>query len=129
MYDVVNDVARYGEFLPWCDHAQVEVETETSMLATVDLSAKGMRQSFTTRNTLDRPNSIKMARESGVLTSLQGEWRFKALGADGCKVSLDLQFDMPRSLSLVGGAMMFDRAADKMVEVFCQRADELYGNR
>lgn len=127
MFDIVNDVRRYGEFLPWCESAEVESESETAMRARVDLVAKGMRQSFTTSNILDRPNSIKMSRESGVLTSLQGEWQFKALGSDGCKVSLHLEFDMPRSLAMVGGAMMFDRAADKMVEVFCQRADSIYG--
>ena len=98
------------------------------MVATVDLKAKGVRQSFTTKNTLDRPHCIKMSRESGILTSLQGEWQFKALGEDGCKISLDLSFDMPRSLSLVGGTRLFDQAADKMVEVFCARADQLHGS-
>lgn len=127
MFDIVNDVGRYGEFLPWCQSAEVTSQSESEMVATVNLSAKGMRQSFTTRNTLNRPHSIRMSRVAGVLTSLQGEWQFKSLGDDGSKISLHLVFDMPRSLSLVGGTMMFDRAADKMVEVFCQRAEQLYG--
>ncbi len=127
MYNIVNDVARYAEFLPWCEGSKVESESETEMVARVDLAATGMRQSFTTRNVLDKPNSIKMTREAGVLTSLQGEWQFKSLGEDGCEISLDLSFDMPRTLALVGGAKLFDQAADKMVEVFCRRADELYG--
>ena len=127
MFDIVNNVARYQEFLPWCESSEILSDSDSEMIASVDLKAKGMRQSFTTRNTLDRPNSIKMSRESGILTSLQGEWQFKALGEDGCKISLDLSFDMPRSLSLVGGTKLFDQAADKMVEVFCARADQLYG--
>ena len=127
MFDIVNDVGKYGEFLPWCQSAEVKSESESEMIATVNLMASGLRQSFTTRNTLHRPHSIKMSRVAGVLTSLQGEWQFKSLGEDGSKISLQLVFDMPRSLSLVGGTMMFDRAADKMVEVFCQRAEQLYG--
>lgn len=127
MFDIVNDVARYGEFLPWCEGSEVESESETEMVARVDLAAKGMRQSFTTRNTLQRPHSIKLSREAGVLTSLRGEWQFKQLGEDGCKISLNLSFDMPRSIAMVGGGLLFDQAADKMVEVFCRRADELHG--
>ena len=128
MFDIVNDVARYDEFLPWCSGSEVMRESEQEMLARVDLNATGVRQSFTTRNALQRPNSIRMSREAGVLTSLQGEWQFKALGEDGCKISLDLSFDMPRSIALMGGAMLFDQAADKMVEVFCRRAEKLYGH-
>lgn len=128
MFDIVNDVARYQDFLPWCERSTVISESDDSMVAKVELKAKGMSQSFTTRNTLERPSSIKMNREEGILSSLQGEWRFAALGEDGCKISLDLAFDMPRSLTLVGGTRLFDQAADKMVEVFCARADQLYGN-
>ena len=127
MFDIVNDVERYGSFLPWCERGIVLSQTDEQMTACVELKASGVKQSFTTRNSLDRPNSIKMSRESGVLTSLQGEWRFLALGEDGCKISLDLSFDMPRSLALIGGARLFDNAADKMVEVFCDRAAILYG--
>ena len=53
--------------------------------------------------------------------------QFRALGEDGCKVSLDLRFDMPRAIAMVGGALLFDQAADRMVEVFCLRAEQLHG--
>jgi ribosome-associated toxin RatA of RatAB toxin-antitoxin module len=58
---------------------------------------------------------------------VHGEWAFKALGDEGCKVSLDLNFDMPRAMAVMGAGRVFDNAADKMVEVFCVRAAELYG--
>ena len=127
MFDIVNDVARYREFLPWCEGSEVKSHSLDEMIARVDLKASGMRQSFTTRNRLNRPNSIMMSREAGILTSLQGEWQFRALGEDGCKVSLDLRFDMPRAIAMVGGALLFDQAADRMVEVFCLRAEQLHG--
>lgn len=127
MFDIVNDVERYGEFLPWCERGQILSQTAVEMVAAVELKASGMKQAFTTRNRLDRPNSIKMSRESGVLTSLSGEWIFTALGDDGCKLALELEFDMPMSIAMIGGAKMFDNAADKMVEVFCDRAVQLYG--
>jgi ribosome-associated toxin RatA of RatAB toxin-antitoxin module len=127
MFEVVNDVARYGEYLPWCESGRVLSESEFEMIAAIQMRATGIRQSFTTRNELTPPWQIKMNQVEGMFSSLSGEWNFKALGDDGCKVSLDLSFDMPRTLSLMGAGAMFDSTADKMVEVFCRRAAELYG--
>ncbi|MFT7091888.1 MAG: ribosome-associated toxin RatA of RatAB toxin-antitoxin module [Candidatus Azotimanducaceae bacterium] len=128
MFDVVNNVARYSEYLPWCDSSRIISESEFEMVASISLKATGIRQSFTTRNTLDQPNRISMAHMEGLFSSLHGEWYFKALGEDGCRVSLDLNFDVPRTLAAVGAGRVFDHAADKMVDVFCVRASELYGS-
>ena len=127
MFDVVNDVSRYGDYLPWCERGQVLSESESEMIAAIEMKATGIRQSFTTRNELTPPWQIKMNQVEGMFSSLRGEWNFKALGDDGCKVTLDLDFDMPRTLSLMGAGIMFDSAADRMVEVFCTRASQLYG--
>jgi len=127
MFDVVNDVARYSEYLPWCDTSRIISETEFQMVASISLKATGIRQSFTTRNVLDQPSRISMSHIEGLFSSLHGEWYFKALGEDGCRVSLDLNFDMPRTLAAVGAGRVFDNAADRMVDVFCVRASELYG--
>lgn len=127
MFDVVNDVARYSDYLPWCESSRVVSESEIEMLASIQMKATGIRQSFTTRNSLDRPNKISMSHVEGLFSSLHGEWNFKALGDEGCKVSLDLSFDMPRTLAVMGAGLAFDNAADKMVEVFCVRAAQLYG--
>tara|TARA_R110002073_G_scaffold258283_1_gene421258 strand:+ start:2740 stop:3171 length:432 start_codon:yes stop_codon:yes gene_type:complete len=127
MFDVVNDVARYSDYLPWCESSRVVSESEIEMLASIQMKATGIRQSFTTRNSLDRPNKISMSHVEGLFSSLHGEWTFKALGDEGCKVSLDLSFDMPRTLAVMGAGLAFDNAADKMVEVFCVRAAQLYG--
>lgn len=127
MFDIVNDVARYGEYLPWCESGLVVSETDCEMVATIQMKAPGIRQSFTTRNVLDEPNQIRMKQIEGMFSSLQGEWNFKALGEDGSKVSLDMTFDMSRTLAMMGAGVMFDSAADKMVEVFCNRAAQLYG--
>jgi ribosome-associated toxin RatA of RatAB toxin-antitoxin module len=127
MFDIVNDVARYNEYLPWCESSRVISQFDDEMLASIQMKATGIRQSFTTRNFLARPSQIKMSHVEGMFLTLQGEWNFKALGDDGCKVSLDMFFDMPRTLSMMGAGIMFDNAADKMVEVFCNRAAELHG--
>ena len=127
MFDVVNDVARYSDFLPWCESSRVIRQSEVQMVASIEMKAPGIRQSFTTKNALDRPNKISMSHVEGLFSSLHGEWAFKALGDEGCKVSLDLNFDMPRAMAVMGAGRVFDNAADKMVEVFCIRAAELYG--
>lgn len=126
MFAIVNDVRRYSDFLPWCSSSQVLSESPVEMVATIEMSANGMQRSFTTRNTLEPPNSIKMKQQQGVFTSLNGEWLFAALGDDGCKVSLDLNFDMPKAMMMMGVGRVFDKAADRMVEVFCQRATQIY---
>ena len=126
MFDVVNNVARYSEYLPWCDSSRVISETDLEMVACISLKATGIRQSFTTRNVLAAPNRISMSHVDGLFSSLHGEWYFKALGEDGCRVSLDLNFDMPRTLAAVGAGRVFDNAADRMVDVFCVRANALY---
>ncbi|MEM8766610.1 MAG: type II toxin-antitoxin system RatA family toxin [Pseudomonadota bacterium] len=126
VFAIVNDVLRYPEFLPWCSDASVLEESPTEMLATLSLSAKGMTQSFTTRNRLTPHERIEMVLVSGPFRELSGGWTFTRLGADeGCRVALDLEFQLSGMKALLGAA--FNRAADQMVDAFCTRANELLG--
>ncbi len=125
MFDVVNDVNRYPEFLPWCESAQIQHQDEHEMLATLTLAKSGMRQSFTTRNKLQRPNSIHLVLVSGPFSTLDGVWQFAALGDDGCRVSMRLQFDIGSRLLRASLSPVFSHIADTMVEAFCDRADAL----
>ena len=87
MYDLVTDVASYPEFLPWCGGAFVEPLDADSVRATVVIDFKGIRQSFTTRNTHQPPEQVQMELVDGPFSNLHGRWRFNTL-ADGkaCKV-------------------------------------------
>lgn len=127
IFDVVNDIASYPAFLPWCTESRVLEESETSMTAQLTIARSGIRQSFTTRNILSKPEKISLALVDGPFKSLQGNWAFRQLGADGCKVEMNLSFEVD---SRVAGALLgtvFEKAADTLVDAFCQRAQALYG--
>jgi ribosome-associated toxin RatA of RatAB toxin-antitoxin module len=79
LYDLVNDVARYPEFLPWCSAAEVLESSPEFMRASVGVAKGGLSQHFVTRNTLVPGQSIEMNLEEGPFTQLHGIWVFKAL--------------------------------------------------
>ena len=126
MFAVVNDVPRYPEFLPWCKGSEVLSESSDVMIARLTLAKSGLQQDFTTRNELHHPNMIKMDLVNGPFSSLSGEWKFHALGEDGCRASMHLEFDFSGLLFNMTLAKVFESAADKMVDAFCERADKIY---
>jgi len=127
MYTLVNKVEDYPQFVPWCVASKVLSKTETEVLAALDLSAKGIHKSFTTRNTLSKNKCIKLTLVDGPFKHLEGVWHFEALpdGA-GCQIRLDLEFELSKEwFSHLFGAL-FTQVANKLVNTFCERADEVY---
>jgi ribosome-associated toxin RatA of RatAB toxin-antitoxin module len=128
VFAIVNDVPRYPEFLPWCSAATVLEESSEEVVAALSLSASGISETFTTRNRLTPFERIDMVLVSGPFRELSGGWTFTRLGGDaGCRVELDLNFQLSGVKSLLGG--VFSRAADQMVDAFCARASELLSER
>lgn len=126
MFELVNDVEAYPKRFTWCEGADVESHDEHSLVARLDLAFAGLRHSFSTHNTLYRPDRIEMRLVGGPLRSLDGTWTFEALGERGCKVSLDLRFDFRQRL--LGSALRlgFRSMADRMVNDFCAEAALAY---
>lgn len=127
LFRLVDDVAHYQDFLPWCEKSEEVKRDEVSVVGKLHVLAKGMRQSFTTRNTLSPHDGIDMQLVDGPFKSLQGVWRFEPLGEEGCKISLDLSFQFSNRLMDIALAPFFNQAIDSMVDAFCQRADSVYG--
>jgi ribosome-associated toxin RatA of RatAB toxin-antitoxin module len=129
MFAIVNDVASYPEFLPWCAHAEVVNDGERQLVATLELRGRGLKESFTTRNTYIPNERIDLELVSGPFTDLSGVWQFTALGDAGCRVELNLQFQFSGVKKLLGGpfSSVFTRAADQLVDAFCVRAQALLG--
>ena len=121
MFDLVNDVEAYPKRFGWCDAATV-IEREADVLvARLDLKLAGLRQSFTTRNTMVRPESLTMKFVEGPFRSLDGLFTFQALGEVGCKIALALDFDYAG----LGGSVLkmgFQQLANRMVDDFCDEA-------
>ncbi|MEX6504226.1 type II toxin-antitoxin system RatA family toxin [Pseudomonas zhanjiangensis] len=127
LFELVNDVARYPEFLPWCSASEVLEASETQMRAGLTVSKGGLSQRFVTRNVLVAGESIELNLEEGPFAKLHGRWEFKALGEKACKISLDLTFDYAGPLVRATLGPLFNQAANTLVDAFCQRAKQLYG--
>jgi len=124
LYDLVNDVASYPQFLPWCSSAEVLESSETHMRASLNIAKGGLSQRFVTRNTLVPGQSIEMNLEEGPFYQLHGVWVFKPLGEKACKISLDLSFDYAGPLVRATLGPLFNQAANTLVDAFCQRAKQ-----
>jgi len=126
MYDLVIDVPKYPEFLPWCDHAQVVELTPDGMVARIGMQVAGLSKSFTTRNVHTPGRQVALSLVDGPFKALQGTWDFIPMGEErACKVVLNLNYSFDSVLgSLV--APVFDRIASTLVDAFVDRAQTVY---
>ena len=127
MFDLVNQVEAYPKRFAWCAAAEVLERGENMLVARLDLKFAGLRQSFTTRNTVDPPRRLQMSLVDGPFRRLDGVWDFIALGNAGCKVAFALDFEYAGRLA--GGALKlgFQGLAGRMVDDFCREAERVYG--
>lgn len=124
MYTLVNDVAAYPQRFSWCDGSEVFEESETRMLARLDLAFAGLKTSFTTENRLNAPTRIELRLVEGPFREFTGLWTFHSLAEDACKVSLRLDFEVAGFLLGSALAIGFQGLADRMVDDFCREADD-----
>ena len=129
MFDLVNDIESYPEYMDGCQGARVLLRAEQEIVARLDLAKAGIQQSFTTRNWLARPEGIEMVLEEGPFTRLQGQWRFQALTESACKVSLVLEFEFKSGLGQLAGGKLFTRVANNLVAATTDRADVIASRR
>ena len=127
MFDLVADVGRYGEFLPWVVATRVRSDSEHEMTADMLVGFKAIREKFTSRVTKDRPNRIDVHYLDGPLRDLDNSWVFRPTEDGGCEIDFCVQFTFRNSVFEALAGQYFDRAFRKMVEAFEKRADELYG--
>lgn len=128
MFDLVNDVARYHEFLPWCRSSEVLSANEDEVRASVEIAHGSLRKSFTTCNRLQNGKMIEMRLIEGPFKHLEGFWRFDVLGERACKVNLDLEFEFSNKLIGIALGPVFSQIANTLVDSFSKRAGEVYGN-
>ena len=122
MYDIVNDVESYPDFLPWCGAARVDQADEYSMEAAILMQAIGLNHWFKTRNRMVPGESIDIALVEGPFKRLQGRWTFTPIDDAGCKIELVLEYEIKRGLAAAVIAPAFSRIANTLVESFCARA-------
>lgn len=129
MFSLVVDVARYPDFLPWCDRTAVLAEDEHGMNAEIGIAFGAIHQTFTTRNEHVPGREVSIKLVDGPFAQLDGQWKFIPLGGEqrACKVELDLHygFDNAALSALIGP--VFDKIAANLVDAFVKRAEQVYG--
>lgn len=126
MFELVQAVEQYPHFLPWCGGSTVHERSMHRMLATVQIDYRGIRQAFTTENTLHAPHRIGMTLREGPFSRLDGLWHFHTLRHDACKV--EFRLDYAFKSGLLGQALVpvFDHIARSFVDAFVRRAEQVY---
>jgi ribosome-associated toxin RatA of RatAB toxin-antitoxin module len=127
MYDLVNRVDLYPQFLPWCGGTKVLAESEHHKTARIDIDYHGVRAHFTTDNAMQPPDSIVITLKDGPFRHLHGEWRFRALGEDGCKIEFELAYEFATKLLDRVIGPVFGHIANTFIDAFVRRAEAVYG--
>ncbi|KTW01122.1 cyclase [Sphingomonas yabuuchiae] len=127
MFDLVADVARYPEFLPWVSAMRVRSDTPTETVADMIVGFKGLRETFTSRVTKDRPGSIDVEYLDGPLKYLRNNWRFRP-EEQGCAVDFTVDFAFKNRVFEMLAGQVFGTALRRMIGAFEDRAAKLYGS-
>ena len=125
MYDLVADIERYPNFLPWCRSARVHARTPTEVTASLEIARGPLRKRLTTRNRMVDSERIDIELVDGPFSRLDGHWSFRGVSPQGCKVGFEMQFEVSsRTLARVL-APLFEEIARTMVDAFRRRAHEV----
>jgi ribosome-associated toxin RatA of RatAB toxin-antitoxin module len=130
MFALVTDVARYPEFLPWCDHASVLSAEPAGMKAEIGIAFSGIRQTFTTHNDHVEGRDVRMKLVDGPFSVLDGHWEFIPLGQPGqraCKIDFHLRYSFKNAALATLVGPVFDKIAGSLVDAFVKRAEQTYG--
>lgn len=127
LFDLVADVPRYPEFLPWVAAVRVRSDSATDMVADLVVGFKALRERFTSRVVKERPNKIRIEYVEGPLKHLHNDWTFRPDGAGGTHLDFCVDFAFRSRIFEAIAGQMFDRALRKMIGAFEARAAALYG--
>ncbi|WP_372731719.1 type II toxin-antitoxin system RatA family toxin [Novosphingobium sp.] len=128
MYDLVADVRRYAEFLPWVVATRIKSDDETVMIADMLVGFSALREKFTSKVLKDRNRSIKVEYIEGPLKNLSNDWTFTPAPGGGCRIDFSVDFAFRNAIFEKLAGQYLDSAFRKMVAAFEKRAQQLYGS-
>jgi coenzyme Q-binding protein COQ10 len=128
MFDLVADVERYPEFLPWIAATRVKSDDGREMIADMLVSFKALREKFTSRVEKRRAEEIRVHYVDGPLQDLDNVWHFRPAGVSACDIDFSVDFRFRNALLEKLAGQFVDRAFRKMVAAFEERAAQLYGS-
>ena len=126
LFDLVADVGKYPQFLPWCVGARVRSQTEQEQVADLTIGFGPFRESFTSRVSLDRPHLVRVRYENGPFRYLNNQWKFLD-DPRGCRVEFFVDFEFRSRLLQAAIGAVFNEAVKRMINAFLKRARDVYG--
>ena len=126
MFDLVADVGRYPDFLPWCVAAHVRSRTDDLLIADMTIGFGPFRETFTSRVTLDRPRSCKVKYEQGPFKTMLNQWTFTP-DPKGTMVGFWIDFEFRSRILQAALNVVYGEAVRRMTNAFQKRARDVYG--
>ena len=127
VFDLVADVGRYAEFLPWVAAVRVRSDSGREMIADLVVGFSAIKETFTSKVIKDRPHEIEIDYIEGPLKYLHNNWKFRPDGKGGSEIDFCVDFAFRSRIFEALAGQMFDRALRRMIGAFEERAHELYG--
>ncbi len=126
MFELVADVGKYPQFLPWCVASKVKSSTPNEEVADLTIGFGPFRESFTSRVILERPSQVRVKYENGPFRYLNNQWKFTP-DPKGCRVDFFVEFEFRSRILQAAIGAVFNQAVGRMVAAFLKRARDVYG--
>lgn len=126
MFDLVNDVRSYPEYLPLCGGVKILFQSPTALRATLTLAKGKIKFSFTTANTMVTGKSIQMNLVDGPFKHFRAAWEFDPSSRGGCEASFRCDFEFSNALLGLAFGGFFKEVMESLVEAFCKQAEIRY---
>jgi ribosome-associated toxin RatA of RatAB toxin-antitoxin module len=129
MFALVADIAKYPQFVPWVSQARVLEHGSGHVVGQLTMQRAGVRETFTTRNTMVEPREIRMDLVEGPFKTLSGLWTFDDIAGRGTKVTLNMRFEFANPMLALLLSRSFEKSCIELIDAFVARAREVHGGR
>lgn len=126
MFDLVDGVESYPEFLPWCGGTELLARDERTTAARIHINYHGLKAHFATENEKEAPHRMVIRLTEGPFRHLDGLWQFMPLGATACKIEFQLHYEFASKLLEKAVGPVFNHIANTFVDSFVKRAEQIY---
>jgi ribosome-associated toxin RatA of RatAB toxin-antitoxin module len=127
MFALVQDIEGYPQFVPWVSAAQVLSRTDTEVIGQLEMERAGLKEKFTTRNTLMPPNRMDLRLVDGPFKLLEGRWSFDPIADKGSRIGLTIRFEFANAMLSLMLSKSFEKSCAQLVDAFVDRARSVYG--
>lgn len=127
MFDLVDRVEDYPQFLPWCSETRLDYRDEQKTVGTLHISYLSVKSHFTTENAKEAPFLMYIRLVDGPFRRLEGVWRFKPLAENACKIEFQLSYEFSSKMFEKVIGPVFSQIANTFVDAFVKRAAQVYG--